>query len=61
MKTTIWGCSRCGETHKDIEVRKFVGDPVRIAMREWEFYATCPEHDEPILLRFEESTEVKIR
>jgi len=41
-------CQRCGKDHSRLQFRKFT-NPVT----EYEWWAMCPEIDEPILLKVE--------
>lgn len=54
MKITIYKCARCGEDHKDLEMKKFK-NPVVITFLKWEeyiipYWTMCPVVNEPILI-----------
>jgi hypothetical protein len=52
MKTNIVGCARCGENHKDLEIKKLTV-PIDISNTNGNkigYWAMCPKLNEPILL-----------
>lgn len=42
-------CPRCGERHNDVKFRRFELNDIG----GYPFWSTCPENDEPILLKVE--------
>jgi len=52
MKTNIIGCARCGEDHKELEMKELTNpiDIVGINGNEIGYWAMCPTLGEPILV-----------
>jgi hypothetical protein len=49
MNITISGCARCGENHKDIEIKEFT-NPMGIHDITFYWWTMCPKLNEPILV-----------
>jgi len=47
---SIFGCARCGKTHKDLEIKK-------LSNSDFSHWAQCPTNGEPILVKFETTEE----
>jgi hypothetical protein len=46
FRTTITGCARCGQEHKNILVKRLT-HPIG----EYKWFAICPDNNEPILVK----------
>jgi hypothetical protein len=56
MNTTIRNCARCGGTHEDIEM-KTITRPVLICNIMFNYFAMCPNTNEPIVIEVKEKPE----
>lgn len=43
-------CARCGKDHTKLVFVEFSGEPIFIAEQPYNWFATCPETGDPILL-----------
>jgi len=46
---TVTGCKRCSGNHKDLQFRRFLGNPVGRYL----YWGTCPVLEEPILMKLQ--------
>lgn len=52
IKVTVGGCTRCGNTHADVEF-KLLSKPIECDGVEFNYWVLCPVKHEPILMRLE--------
>lgn len=54
--TDVHSCARCGADHENVEFVPFAHHPIEDSDgTKWQYWAMCPFHNEPILLRKSES------
>jgi len=49
--TNVFSCARCGLDHKEVHFLEFSGKPITDQDGVWNYWAICPETQDPILLR----------
>lgn len=60
MITTVENCARCGNTHNDVEFKRFAQNPVKhidgnLLNTQITHWGMCPNLNEPILMRIKVS------
>jgi hypothetical protein len=55
FETTIRGCSRCNGKHKSLEFWR-LGQAIEIRGERFDYWASCPETGEPVLLQYDVGT-----
>ena len=56
----VWHCARCGHDHANLLFRKFEYPIVDCNDLTWDWWATCPQTGDPILMyKIDGMTEVK--
>jgi hypothetical protein len=46
----IENCARCGEDHRDVKFKQFIGNYVSCNVRDYQYWGWCPTNLEPLLL-----------
>jgi hypothetical protein len=51
MLVDVHSCARCGGEHTALQFKTFTYNPIGVEAKVFEFWAMCPETEEPIILR----------